>query len=213
MGRRLGTVLMLVAACALTWSTSWAQSETYRVVAAESRFDVHVGRAGLFKMFGHDHVIRVGSFTGAVEWDRAEPEASRFVLEVDAASLSVVAEDTGLSDDDRATVQHTMETEALALSEHSAISFMSTRVQVKRSDSGEHRLEITGELELHGVRHELDIPMTLSFDSERNMLIARGKFELDSEEWGVLQISALGGSVKTKTELGLEFEIVAVREY
>ena len=163
-------------------------------------------------MLGHDHVIRVGSFTGAVEWDSAEPQAARFLLDVDAASLSVAADDTGLSDDDRATVQGTMETEALALSQRSAISFTSTRVQIKRSDSGEHPLEITGKLALRGVRRELDIPMTVSFDGERDSLIARGKFDLESQEWGVPQIAALGGSVKTKTELGVEFEIVAVRD-
>jgi polyisoprenoid-binding protein YceI len=187
---------------------SGAQPQTYRVVSEESRFDVHVGRSGLFKMFGRDHVIRVGSFTGTVDWDSAEPEGARFVLEVDAASFSVA--DDGLSEDDRATVQNTMETEALALPEHSTISFTSTRVEIERAESGEHRLEITGELALRGVRRELDVPMTLSFDGER--LIARGKFELESKEWGVPQISLLGGSVKTKNELSLEFEIVAVRE-
>jgi hypothetical protein len=36
--------------------------------------------------------------------------------------------------------------------------------------------------------------------------------ELDSKNWGVPQISAVGGSVKTKGELQLDFEIVAVRE-
>jgi len=210
MKRWPGAVLMLVAACTLASSTSWTQSATYRVVAAESRIDVHVGRAGLFKVFGHDHIIRAGSFTGTVEWDTSEPEAARFVLEVDAASLSVV--DDGLSDDERASVQDRMETEALALREHSTIAFTSTRVHIKRSDSDEHLLVVTGELALRGVRRELDIPMTLSFDGERTTLIARGKLELESDAWGVPQISALGGSVKTKTELGLEFEIVARRE-
>ena len=213
METRLGTVLsLLVAACASTSSASWAQPQTYRVVAEESRFVVHVGRSGLFKIFGHDHVIRVGSFTGSVVWDSTDPEAARFVLEVDAASLFVAAEDTGLSDDDRRKVKDTMETEALALGEHSAISFTSTGVEIRRSRSGELRLAITGELALRGVRRELDVPVTLSFDGERNNLTARGKFELESKEWGVPQISALRGSVKTKTERGLEFEIVAVRE-
>jgi len=33
--------------------------------------------------------------------------------------------------------------------------------------------------------------------------------ELESQNWGVPQISAVGGSVKTKEELQLTFEIVA----
>ena len=37
------------------------------------------------------------------------------------------------------------------------------------------------------------------------------ELELDTKRWGVPQISALGGSVKTKEKLGLTFEIVAQR--
>jgi hypothetical protein len=36
--------------------------------------------------------------------------------------------------------------------------------------------------------------------------------ELESQNWGVPQISAVGGSVKTKEELRLAFEIAAARE-
>ena len=53
-------------------------TRTYRVATDESRFEVEVGRAGLFKVFGHDHRIRVGAFTGTVEWKSEEPESSRF---------------------------------------------------------------------------------------------------------------------------------------
>jgi hypothetical protein len=36
--------------------------------------------------------------------------------------------------------------------------------------------------------------------------------ELDGRTWAVPQIAAVGGSVKTKEELQLAFEIAAVRE-
>lgn len=63
-------------------SIAWAQPETYRVVSDESRFEVHVGRAGLFKMFGHDHVVRVGSFEGTVT-----PSYARKAIDFLATSL------------------------------------------------------------------------------------------------------------------------------
>ena len=189
-------------------SVSSAQPRTYGVLSDESRFVVNVGRSGLFKVFGHDHVIRVGSLTGAIEWDDDEPEAGRFHLEIDATSLSVA--DDALSDDDRATVQNTMEAEALAVSEHATIMFVSWRVELERAVSGEYRLEVNGELALRGVRDELSVPLTLTRDGDR--LVARAKFVLDSKKWGVPQISALGGSVKTKSELGIELEIVTELE-
>ena len=51
--------------------------------------------------------------------------------------------------------------------------------------------------------------MTLEVGEGR--LTAKGEMELDAKNWGVPQISAAGGSVKTKDELKLTYEIVAVQ--
>lgn len=198
----------LVVAWLVCVSPLGAQDGTYRVVAEQSQFDVHVGRAGLFKLLGHDHVISVGSFSGAVAWDGAEPEASSFVLNVDARSLSVSDEE--LSDDDRSEVQATMEAEALAVAEHEDIVFESASVEHQGNDGEGQRLEISGELSLRGVSRELEVPLVVTVNDGR--LVARGSFELESKDWGVPQIAALGGSIKTKSKLELDFEIVAVRE-
>ncbi len=185
-----------------------AEPQSFRVVSEESEFLVHVGRAGLFKVLGHDHRIRVGNFTGTIRWDTDAPERSEFTLEVDAASLYVA--DDELSDGDRNDVQANMETEALGLPAHPTISFVSARVDVAGQNAGEHLLKVAGELTLRGVRGPLEIPLALSRVDGR--LIARGGFELESKDWNVPQISALGGSVKTNTDLKLEFEIVAEPE-
>lgn len=189
---------------ALMLLASPVATETYHVVAEESRFEVEVGRAGFFKMFGHDHRIRVGSFTGTVEWDADDPESSRFVLQVHAASLEVADEE--LDEEDRAQVQADMETKALALSDYPTISFESTRVRARDGS----RLELEGTLELRGESAPIDVPLNLTSSGER--IVATGEVELDSKKWGVPQISALGGSVKTSETLALTFEIVAVRE-
>ena len=182
-------------------------SEPYRLVAEESRFAVEVGRAGLFKMFGHEHHIEVRSFTGSVDWNSDRPEASSFRLDVEAASLTVA--DEGLSEDDRAQVQADMETKALALAENPAIVFQSTEVRRKKSDGATHRLEISGTLALRGVAGRIEVPVSITADGDR--LRIEGKVELDSGKWGVPQISALGGSIKTSEKLNLTFDLVAAR--
>ncbi len=181
---------------------------TYRVKAEESHFNVAVGRAGLFKVFGHDHLIVVKRFTGEVAWDAAAPESSRFLLNVDAASLTVA--DDEVSEEDRAQIQGEMESKALALPENPQIRFESTKVEVERVDGPSFELKVTGTLSLRGVTKPMTIPLTLTPSEDR--LTARGKVDLESDKWGVPQISAVGGSVRTKGELGLSFEIVAVRE-
>jgi polyisoprenoid-binding protein YceI len=159
-------------------------------------------------MFGHEHNIEAKGIAGRVEWDSAAPASSRFVLEIDAASLTVADED--LSEEDRAQVQSDMETQALALPENPKIVFESTEVQVEKSGEASHRLKLRGTLSLRGVTEPVEVPLTLEVAQGR--LTAKGEMELESKNWGVPQISAVGGSVKTKQELGLAFEIVAVRE-
>jgi polyisoprenoid-binding protein YceI len=180
----------------------------YRVAAEESRMTVHVGTAGLFKMFGHEHNIQVKGIAGRVEWDPEAPASSRFVLEIDAASFTVA--DKELGEKDRAQVQSDMETQALALPQNPRIVFESTEVRVEKSEGATRRLKLRGTLSLRGVTKPVEVPAIIEIAEGR--LTAKGEMELDSKNWGVPQISAVGGSVKTKEALQLTFEIVAVRE-
>jgi polyisoprenoid-binding protein YceI len=180
----------------------------YRVVAGESRMSVQVGTAGLFKMLGHEHDIQVKGLAGRVDWDPEAPASSRFVLEIDAASLTVADEE--LSEKDRAQVQSDMEAKALALSENPKIIFESTDVRVEKAEGKSLRLKLRGALSLRGLTKPVEVPLTLEVAEGR--LTAKGEMELESQNWGVPQISAVGGSVKTKEELRLTFEIVAARE-
>lgn len=180
----------------------------YRVVAAESRMSVRVGTAGLFKMLGHEHDIQVKGLGGRIDWDPEAPASSRFVLEIDASSLTVADEE--LSEKDRDQVQSDMEAKALALPQNPRIVFESTEVRVEKTEGASRRLKLRGTLNLRGVTKPVEVPLTL--DLAEGRLTAKGEMELESQNWGVPQISAVGGSVKTKEELGLTFEIVAVRE-
>ena len=197
----LGFLLFALGAAAAS------EPATYKVDAGESRMSVHVGTAGLFKMLGHEHNIEVKGLAGTVDWDPDAPAGSRFVLEVDASSLSVTDEE--LSDEDRAQVQSDMESKALALPENPKIVFQSTEVQAEKAQGAAHRLKLKGTLSLRGATKPVEVPVTLEVAEGR--LTARGEMELDAKQWGVPQISAAGGSVKTKEELKLTYEIVAVR--
>ncbi|HSF17536.1 MAG TPA: YceI family protein [Vicinamibacteria bacterium] len=182
------------------------QSEvSYQVISEESRMTIEVGRAGFLKMFGHDHLIEVGALEGSVSWNAESPRESRFILEVDASSLTVA--DAELGEDDRAKIQSDMETKALLLGEHPMIRFESSATKLVKKDEGIYRLEIAGSLSLRGVEKDLVVPASVEIKGDR--MFARGALELPSDEWGVPEISVAGGSVKTKKELKIAFEIVA----
>ena len=177
---------------------------TYAVDAKSSRFIVEVGRAGFLKMFGHDHTIVVERFAGAIHWDEQAPSDSSFTLEVDAASLTVA--DDEVSEEERRSVQRDMEVKALGLPAHAKIRFESTSVKMTKINPV--TLDVKGLLDLRGVRKEIQIPVELEF--QEAAVVARGEFEIQGKDFGVPQVAAAGGAVKTRNELELAFEIRAV---
>ena len=200
---RLG---LCIAAAVAAASLASGETRRYDVRDRDSRLGVHVGRAGLLKLFGHDHWIEARSFTGWVHWSEEEAQSSEFHLEIDAGSLDVA--DEASSDDDRREVQSTMESRALGLPESRVIRFDSTEVRIDERDDGSYRLRVTGTLALRGVEARVEVPLALELAGGR--LVARGSVEIDGRDWGVPQIAAAGGSVKTKNELRIDFELVAI---
>ncbi len=176
----------------------------------ESRFMVKVGRAGVFQVFGHDHLIEVRRYTGQVEWHPDQPEASSIRVEVEAASLTVVDEVDEVEEEERAEIQADMETKALFLDQYPTIRFVSKELSLRKLGEGELRGEVTGELTLHGVKQTIKIPLWLTVTEDK--LRSHGEFKLKVSQFGIEQIKAAGGTIKTKDELELSFELVGDRD-
>ncbi len=181
-----------------TWSFS--------IQPTESRFTVKVGKAGFLKAFGHEHLIEARGIVGDVDWRPDNPNMSSIRIEIDASSLTVV--DEGVSDADRATIQAEMESTALEVASYPKIVFVSKELSVSRG-GGERKGNLKGELTLRGVTDEVKFPLTLTVDGQT--LRAEGAFKIKGSDFGVPQIKAAGGSVKTKDELELAFALVATR--
>lgn len=199
-------VFCVAIACLASPAAVVAQNATttYIVDSESSRFTVRVGRAGFLKVFGHDHMIVVERYAGAIHWSKTAPSDSSFTLDVEAASLTVA--DDELSDEERRSVQGDMETKALGLPAHAKIRFESSLV--KMTNDNPVTIDVKGVLDLRGVQKEIHIPVELEF--QRAGVIAKGEFEIDGKDFGVPQVSAAGGAVKTRNELELAFEIRAV---
>jgi polyisoprenoid-binding protein YceI len=82
-----------------------------------------------------------------------------------------------------------------------------TGVKASGKEGDGERLEVEGTLRLRGVEKSLKIPLVVTVSNGR--LLAAGEVKLQSDQWGVPQISAVGGTVKTKEDLVLDFEIAA----
>ena len=200
----------LIAALVFVFGTvSPAFSEdawSFSVQPKESRFTVKVGKAGFLKALGHDHLIEIRGIVGDVEWRPDNPEMSSIRIEIDTNSLAVIDED--ISDADRATIQAEMENTALDVEKYPKIVFVSKELSVSRGN-GERKGNLRGELTLRGVTDEVKIALTLTVDDQK--VRVQGEFKIKGSDFGVPQIKAAGGSVKTKDELELTFDLVARR--
>jgi polyisoprenoid-binding protein YceI len=182
------------------------EGAVFSIRADESSFTVKVGRAGLLKLFGHDHVVEVRRFTGEVNWSPDAAETSSLRLEIEAASLTVV--DEGIDEEERAAIQQVMETEVLEVDQYPEIRFELKGLRLKETDDGAYRATLGGDLTLHGVTHAIEIPLQLTVSDGR--LRARGNVKLKGSRFGIEPVVVAGGTVKTKDELELIFDLVAI---
>src|ERR1700752_3410051 len=78
----------------------------YDVSAPKSTLQIRVYKEGLFKAFGHDHLISASTLSGRVLFNEETLEDSSVDLTVETASLRVI--DPGECDEDRQKIQSTM---------------------------------------------------------------------------------------------------------
>lgn len=199
--------------CALTILTfgfsayPFRAEKTYRIESGRSNFIVKVGAAGLLSSLGHDHTIKIASFTGSVKINPDALDQSSMTMSVRTNSLTVI--DTGISDSDRKEVQSNMLDKVLEVGQFPTATFNSTKVTGLQRNGNDAKLTLEGDLNLHGVQRHIAIPMTVTMSGDQ--LHARGEIGLKQTDYKIVPFSAGMGSVKVKDEVRLTFDIAAVQ--
>src|SRR5260370_14198638 len=138
-------------------STSSFAAEKACVIPGQGYFRIHVGTAGLFGAFAHDHSIEAQKVMGCATVDSPDVTHSTVKLEFPTAAIRVI--DPEESEKDRAEVQRTMETQVLHISEYPRVIFESTAVE----RAGEvNRFRVRGNLTIRGKTLPVVIPVTLT---------------------------------------------------
>jgi polyisoprenoid-binding protein YceI len=152
---------------------------------------VHVFKSGLLSAFGHEHEI-----IAPIESGSLSEQPSMVELTVNARMMKV--EDKDVSDQDRAEIQQTMlGPKVLDSEQFPQIRFHST--QLKKL--AENKWQAEGELSLHGQTR----PVRLLVSNQNGAY--KGSTELKQKDFGITPVTAGGGSVRTKNELRVEYEI------
>jgi polyisoprenoid-binding protein YceI len=183
-----------------------AATRTYVIDASASAVQVHVGKSGVFGFAGHTHEVVADRFEGRVDADVDDLARSAVELSFDASGLKVSGQ--GEPEGDAPKVQEVMAgAKVLDVSRFPAIRFRSRQVAGRRAADGAYELQVSGDISLHGVSRPVTLPVRVELSGAT--LTASGRTALAQRAFGIEPVSAGGGTVKVKNEVGIEFRIVA----
>lgn len=201
----IGVMAMLIAATAAAQPPA---GSVYGIVAAGSKIHVEVFKEGLFKAFGHNHLIAAKSFSGTVRFNADKVEESALALDIEARSLAVL--DPGEAEKDRREVQAAMvSAQVLGVESFPRITFRSTGVNLIKKTGTEWEVKVAGKLNLHGVEKPITFPVRIRLDNTR--LTVQGEVFIAQTGFGIQPVKAAGGAVKVKDRVRVIFMIVAER--
>jgi polyisoprenoid-binding protein YceI len=199
---RLGFVLLLAAAS----TTASAAEQAYEVDGSKSQMRVDVGKSGVFGFAGHRHEVLAEKIEGRIVAVPDDVARSTVELRFSAAGLKVSGK--GEPAEDVPKVQSKMEgPEVLDVAKFPEILFRSTTVE-GREAGGIWNLRVTGALTVRGRSKSITLPLRVTFPEDR--IEATGQVVVRQTDFGIQPIS-VGGVVKVKDELGLDYKIVARR--
>jgi polyisoprenoid-binding protein YceI len=176
----------------------------FRVDAKKSRFIVETETSGLSSMFGHDHKIEIGGFTGTASFVPGSLSTGTLEMTVRADSLRLLDEnDIGA----RQAVESALREDVLEASKFPEITFKTRITKASRRGDGTYDVRLTGELRLHGVRKQVTIPARVSVEGPA--LHAIGTFEIKQTDFDITPFSFVSGTVTIKDTVVLSFDITA----
>lgn len=179
----------------------------YTFDPSASRFTVQAFASGMLGALGHSPTFAIREFTGELAF-QAETLADV------AVRLTVAAESLSLTDPvsakDREEIEGRMRQEVLETGTYPEITFESTSAAADRITGNWYRLQLKGTLRLHGVTGTQAVDAQLRMVDDEARL--SGQCSLLLSAYRIKPVTALGGMIKLKDELKLDFELVGRKQ-
>jgi polyisoprenoid-binding protein YceI len=179
----------------------------YRLDPGQSRFTVQGYATGMLSALAHDPTIIVRDFTGEMQLTPDTFESVAFQMTVKADSLEVTG---NVKPQDRQEIESRMRQEVLEVARFPEIRYKSTAVKAAKIAENWYRLQITGDLSLHGVTKAL--PVDAQCRLVENEIRLSGELTLLQPVFRIKRVTAVGGLITLKDELKVSFEIVGQKE-
>ncbi|HWN11472.1 MAG TPA: YceI family protein [Pyrinomonadaceae bacterium] len=181
-----------------------AATRRYRLDAAQSKFTAHALAGGLLWFKGHNHVIAVREFTGEAQLTPGSITPASLVITAKTASM--VETSSVFTEPQKQIINRELREIVLHPEQYPEIVFRSTSVAGTATGSNEYDLKITGDLTLHGVTRQINIPTKVVVTG--NELRAQGKFSINRGDFNVKATSAVHGLVRVRKKVKFTFDII-----
>jgi polyisoprenoid-binding protein YceI len=179
----------------------------YTLDPASSRFTVQALACGMLSGLGHSPTFAIREFTGELRFTPATFADASFHLTVRADSLTLT---DSVSPKDRAEIEGQMRLGVLETAVYPEIDFQGAEITSDKVADNWYRLRLKGELRLHGVKRSQPVDAQLRIFEDQVRL--SGQCTLLLSAYRIKPVSALGGLIKLKDELKLDFELVGRKE-
>jgi polyisoprenoid-binding protein YceI len=174
---------------------------------SQGRFTVRAFSGGMLSLLGHSPTFAVRDFGGELRFAPDAPAGAAIRITVKADSLTVT---DPVSPKDREEIERRTREEVLETAKYPEIVYQSTEIKADKIADNWYRLQITGELSLHGVKkpHPVDAQLRLLDDEVR----LSGQCTLSPSAYRIKPVTALGGTIKLKDELKFDFDLVGRKQ-
>jgi polyisoprenoid-binding protein YceI len=179
----------------------------YAPETSQSRFTVSAVATGMLASMGHSPTFAVRNFTGDLAFDLENPTAGTMGMTVKAESLEVI---NASSAKDREEIDSRMRLEVLETTAHPEILYQGTIAKADKIANGWYRIQLEGELHLHGVKNPLPIDAQLRFSAGEARL--SGRFTLSQLKFRIPAVTAVGGMIRLKDELAVDYDILFTQQ-
>ena len=176
----------------------------YRLDATQSKFVAHAFAGGLLWFMGHDHLIAARDFSGEAEItsESINPASLRLVVRAD----SMTETSPVFTEQQKQIINKELREIVLEPAKYPEIVFQSTAVTGKSLGNGQYDVKIAGDLILHGVTRQIEIPARIVLEGSN--LRASGEFSIDRGDYKVKATSAVHGLVRVRKKIKFTFDIV-----
>jgi polyisoprenoid-binding protein YceI len=171
--------------------------------AATSQVLIQVGKTGMLGFAGHAHEVAAVDVHGRVTVDPADLPHATVSLSFAAAAMRVNGKNEPPAD--VIEVQKVMLGEqVLDAARFPTIAFASKRVSVTARTAGAADVVIEGDMTLRAVTRPMTVRASLSLEPD-GRITARGSFVLKQTDFGMVPVTAAGGTIRVKDELDIQF--------